>query len=103
MPLYTSGGGSSGDRKVLADIPPGPALVVSTPGVEPLARYGAALLLDAAALLARPSLRAAEEALRRSQADLITKLRAEGKIERIGAPAAPATPAPAAPTADQKK
>jgi primosomal protein N' (replication factor Y) len=65
VPLYTSGGGSSGDRKVLADIPPGPALVVSTPGVEPLARYGAALLLDAAALLARPSLRAAEEALRR--------------------------------------
>jgi primosomal protein N' (replication factor Y) len=65
VPLYTSGGGGSGERKVLADIPAGPALVVSTPGVEPLTRYGAALLLDAAALLARPSLRAAEEALRR--------------------------------------
>jgi primosomal protein N' (replication factor Y) (superfamily II helicase) len=56
---------SSGGEKVLTDIPPGPALVVATPGAEPLARYGAALLLDAAALLARPTLRAAEEALRR--------------------------------------
>ncbi|MGQ0775407.1 MAG: primosomal protein N' [Pseudonocardiales bacterium] len=56
---------SSGGDQVLADIPPGPALVVATPGAEPLARYGAALLLDAAALLARPDLRAAEEALRR--------------------------------------
>jgi len=37
--------------------------------------------------------------VRRQQTALITKLRAEGKIERIGAPAAPA---PAAPT-DQKK
>ncbi|MGH3769437.1 MAG: primosomal protein N' [Pseudonocardiaceae bacterium] len=63
--LYTSGGGTSGERKVLADIPPGPALVIATPGAEPLAHYGAALLLDAAALLARPTLRAAEEALRR--------------------------------------
>jgi primosomal protein N' (replication factor Y) (superfamily II helicase) len=61
----TSGGGSSGEGVVLADIPPGPALVVATPGAEPLARYGAALLLDAAALLGRPDLRAAEEALRR--------------------------------------
>jgi primosomal protein N' (replication factor Y) len=67
--LYTSGGGSAGEGagegKVLADIPPGPALVIATPGAEPLARYGAALLLDAAALLGRPTLRAAEEALRR--------------------------------------
>jgi primosomal protein N' (replication factor Y) len=65
VPLYTSGGGSTGERKVLADIPAGPGLVVATPGAEPLARYGAALLLDAAALLGRPTLRAAEEALRR--------------------------------------
>jgi primosomal protein N' (replication factor Y) (superfamily II helicase) len=56
---------NSGAETVLADVPPGPALVVATPGAEPLARYGAALLLDAAALLARPTLRAAEEALRR--------------------------------------
>ncbi len=56
---------NSGGGEVLAEIPPGPALVIATPGAEPLARYGAALLLDAAALLARPDLRAAEEALRR--------------------------------------
>jgi primosomal protein N' (replication factor Y) len=56
---------SSGAQTVLADIPTGPALVVATPGAEPLARYGAVLLLDAAALLARPTLRAGEEALRR--------------------------------------
>ena len=43
--------------------------------------------------------------VRRAQAELITKLRAAGKIERTAAPAtpAPATPAPAAPPAEQKK
>src|SRR5947209_8388527 len=46
--------------------------------------------------------------VRKSQSELITKLRGEGKIERVGAaatpaPGAPATPAPAAPPADQKK
>lgn len=56
---------SSGGGEVLPDVPAGPALVVATPGAEPLARYGAALLLDAAALLGRLDLRAGEEALRR--------------------------------------
>ena len=44
-----------------------PAVVVATPGAEPRAAggYAAALLLDGWALLGRPSLRAAEEALRR--------------------------------------
>jgi peptidyl-prolyl cis-trans isomerase C len=41
--------------------------------------------------------------VRRQQSAVITKLRAEGKIERIGAPAAPAPAAPAAPPAEQKK
>ena len=40
--------------------------------------------------------------VRRQQSAVISKLRAEGKIERIGAPA-PAAPAPAAPPAEQKK
>jgi peptidyl-prolyl cis-trans isomerase C len=40
--------------------------------------------------------------VRRQQSALITKLRAEGKVERIGAPA-PAAPAPAAPPVEQKK
>lgn len=60
--VRTSGGG-----EVLAEVPPGPALVVSTPGAEPLAPggYGAALLLDGWSLLSRADLRATEEALRR--------------------------------------
>jgi len=48
-------------------VPAEPALVIATPGAEPVAEegYAAALLLDGWALLGRPSLRAAEEALRR--------------------------------------
>ncbi|THV30755.1 primosome assembly protein PriA [Glycomyces paridis] len=47
-------------------IPPGPRLVVSTPGVEPLAPqgYGAVLLVDTWAQLTRAELTASEEALR---------------------------------------
>ena len=58
---------SGGGAPVLDTVPPGPALVVATPGAEPVADggYGAALLLDGAALLARPELRAAEETVRR--------------------------------------
>ncbi len=57
----------SGRGGVIATVPPDPALVVTTPGAEPVAAggYAAALLLDGWALLGRPSLRAAEEALRR--------------------------------------
>jgi primosomal protein N' (replication factor Y) len=57
-------GRSSG---VLASVPAGPALVVATPGAEPVAEggYGAALLLDSWALLGRADLRAGEETLRR--------------------------------------
>ena len=58
---------TSGGQHVLATVPAEPALVVATPGAEPVAPggYAAALLLDGWALLGRPSLRAAEEALRR--------------------------------------
>jgi primosomal protein N' (replication factor Y) (superfamily II helicase) len=58
---------ASGGDHVLARVDPGPALVVATPGAEPwvASGYAAALLLDSWALLARPGLRAAEEALRR--------------------------------------
>ena len=58
---------TSGGQHVLATVPAGPALVIATPGAEPVAPggYAAALLLDGWALLGRPSLRAAEEALRR--------------------------------------
>ncbi|WP_106964959.1 primosomal protein N' [Amycolatopsis orientalis] len=58
---------TSGAAEVLASVPGRPALVVCTPGAEPVAEggYGAALLLDGWALLGRQDLRAAEETLRR--------------------------------------
>ena len=62
VPVRTSGG-----QHVLATVSAEPALVIATPGAEPVAAegYAAALLLDGWALLGRPSLRAAEETLRR--------------------------------------
>jgi primosomal protein N' (replication factor Y) len=61
-PVVVSGGAAVADT-----VPPAAALVVATPGAEPRADggYAAAVLLDGWALLGRPSLRAAEEALRR--------------------------------------
>jgi primosomal protein N' (replication factor Y) len=50
---------------VLATVPDKPALVIATPGAEPVASYSAGLLLDGWALLGRPSLRSAEETVRR--------------------------------------
>jgi primosomal protein N' (replication factor Y) len=57
---------SGGDAMVSA-VPGEPAVVVATPGSEPVAAggYGAALLLDGWALLGRQDLRAAEDTLRR--------------------------------------
>jgi primosomal protein N' (replication factor Y) len=71
---------SAGDA-VLSDIPAGPALVVATPGAEPVAPdgYGAALLLDGWALLSRPDLRAAEEAMRR-WANAAALVRGDGTV-----------------------
>jgi primosomal protein N' (replication factor Y) len=58
---------TSGRDEVLARVAAEPALVVSTPGAEPVADggYGAVLLLDGWAALGRADLRAGEEALRR--------------------------------------
>ena len=52
---------------VVGRVPAASALVVATPGAEPVADggYGAVLLLDGGAMLARADLRAGEEALRR--------------------------------------
>jgi primosomal protein N' (replication factor Y) (superfamily II helicase) len=57
----------SAGEAVLASVPGEPALVVATPGAEPVADggYTAALLLDGWALLSRPDLRATEETVRR--------------------------------------
>jgi primosomal protein N' (replication factor Y) len=82
-PVRTSGGGSP----VLDRVPAGPALVVATPGAEPPADggYGAALLLDGWALLARPDLRVAEETLRRwlGAAALVAPASDGGRIGRV--------------------
>lgn len=60
--IRTSGGG-----EILDEVPGEPAIIVATPGSEPVAEggYGAALLLDSWALLGRPDLRAVQDALRR--------------------------------------
>ncbi|GAA5102416.1 primosomal protein N' [Haloechinothrix salitolerans] len=58
---------TSGGKEVLAHVDGSAALVIATPGAEPVAAggYGAALLLDGWALLGRQDLRAGEETLRR--------------------------------------
>ena len=57
---------SSGSSRLTA-VPAQPAVVVATPGTEPVAEglYGCALLLDTWALLGRPDLRAHQHTLRR--------------------------------------
>ncbi|MGH3412558.1 MAG: primosomal protein N' [Marmoricola sp.] len=61
-PVRTSSGGD-----VLTEVPAHPALVVATPGAEPVAAqgYAAVVVLDTWLMLARSDLRAEEEALRR--------------------------------------
>ncbi|MEC4015537.1 primosomal protein N' [Streptomyces sp. H27-D2] len=56
---------TSGRDHILLTVPEGPALVISTPGAEPVAEggYSAALLLDGWAMLGRADLRAGEDAL----------------------------------------
>lgn len=82
---------SSGDA-LLADVPDEPALVVATPGAEPVAAsgYGAVVLLDAWSLLGRPDLHAAEEALRRwcNAAALARSADDGGRVVLVGADAA---------------
>ncbi len=56
------------DREgIVAAVDASPAIVVATPGAEPVAAdgYGAVLLLDGGAMLARADLRTGEDALRR--------------------------------------
>jgi primosomal protein N' (replication factor Y) len=76
---------------VLERVPDTPALIVSTPGAEPVAEgagYAAALLLDGWALLGRPDLRAGEEALRRwlGAAALVRPQEEEGSVLIVAEP-----------------
>ncbi|MEJ5915720.1 primosome assembly protein PriA [Pseudokineococcus sp. 1T1Z-3] len=79
---------SGGSAEVLAQVPAGPALVVATPGAEPVAEggYSAALLLDTWALLSRAELRSAEEALRRwlQAACLVRPAEQGGRVLAVG-------------------
>lgn len=82
---------TSGGDAVLAEVPGTPALVVATPGAEPIAEggYGAALLLDGWSLLGRQDLRAAEDALRRwMAAAALVRPRGEGGIVAVVAESA---------------
>jgi primosomal protein N' (replication factor Y) len=92
FPVRTSGG----DR-VLAEVPEEPAVVVATPGAEPVCPggYGAALLLDGAVLLARPELRAGEETLRRwfGAAALVRPATDGGRVVIVADSATPAVQA----------
>ena len=83
---------TSGGDGVLATVDAEPALVVATPGAEPVADggYAAALLLDTWALLARPDLRAGEEALRRwlAAVALVRPAARGGRVVVLGDPSA---------------
>ncbi|MFB7994809.1 primosomal protein N' [Streptomyces sp. NPDC056002] len=81
---------TSGREQVLDTVPGAPALVVSTPGAEPVAEggYAAALLLDGWAMLGRPDLRAGEDALRRwiAAASLVRPQGAGGTVVVVAEP-----------------
>lgn len=80
---------SAGDH-VRASVGPEPALVVATPGAEPVAfgGYAAALLLDADKMLCFDSLRAPEAALRRwlNAAALVRPAALEGTVVTTASP-----------------
>jgi len=80
---------SSGDQ-VIDEVKGEPALVLATTGAEPRANggYAAAVLLDADALVRRPELRAAEEALRRwlAAVSLVRPAADGGSVLVVGVP-----------------
>ncbi len=84
VPVRTS---SSGDG-VLATVDESPAIVVATPGAEPVATggYAAVVLLDTWILLARSDLRATEEAVRRwaNAAALVRSATDGGRVLCVG-------------------
>jgi primosomal protein N' (replication factor Y) (superfamily II helicase) len=87
VPVRISGGGAA----VLSTVAARAEIVVATPGAEPRAAYGAALLLDGWALLARPDLRVAEETLRRwmAAAALVVPHTDGGRVLVMADPALP--------------
>ena len=92
IPGVTVRQSSSGER-VLAEVDDKPAIVVATPGAEPVARggYAAVLLLDTWLLLGRADLRATEEAMRRwaNAAALVRPAADGGRVLAVGRGRAP--------------
>ena len=92
VPVHTSGAGT-----VLTEVAAAPSIVIATPGAEPPAGggYAAALLLDAWALLDRPSIDAAVESLRRwsAAAALVRGPAERGTVVLCGVPAHADVPA----------
>lgn len=84
---------SAGDR-VVAEVPDRPAVVVATPGAEPVAEggYAAVVLLDAWLAVGRADLRTDEEALRR-WSNAVGLVRTGGRALVVGDPAHPAVQA----------
>ena len=84
---------SSSSGHVLAEVDDAPAVVVATPGAEPVARggYAAVLLLDTWLLLGRADLRATEEAVRRwaNAVALVRPAVEGGRVVAVGDPAHP--------------
>ncbi|WP_429417756.1 hypothetical protein [Nocardia sp. GAS34] len=80
----------SGGAAVLNSVAPGPQVVVSTIGAEPVVEggYAVALLLDGWALLGRADLRAAEDTLRRWMS-AATLVRSSGQVIVMADPAVP--------------
>jgi primosomal protein N' (replication factor Y) len=82
---------ASGGDHVVASVPDRPAIVVATPGAEPVAAsgYPTVVLLDTWLALSRPDLRTDEEALRRwlGAAGLVAP---GGQVLAVGDPAHPA-------------
>ncbi len=85
---------SSSSDRVLARVGATPALVVATPGAEPVAEggYAAVCLLDTWSPLLRPDLRAAEEAVRRwaDAAALVRPASDGGRVLAVGDAGVPA-------------
>ncbi|MBD8869730.1 primosomal protein N' [Nocardioides donggukensis] len=81
---------TSGGDRVLASVPDSPAIVVATPGAEPVAEagYAAVVLMDTGLALARLDLRTAEEALRRWM-NAVALARPGGRAVAVGDPAEP--------------
>ena len=87
----------SGGQTRVTHVPDRPALIVATPGAEPLADggYAAALLLDADAMLSRADLRVGEETLRRwlNAAALVRPASNGGQVVVVGAAQTPSVQA----------